>query len=77
MIELYPTTALMLYLGLTLTFILSIWIFQHYGVKKKPILPPEQMLHLCEFCHFPYLESATKKITRCPGCNSFNSKEIE
>lgn len=75
MIDVFPTTALMLYLGLLLTGFFTVWIFQSYGKTKKPILPLEKKLHICEFCHFPYLESPVKKITRCPRCSSYNSQD--
>ncbi len=72
MIELSPTTALMLYLGLTLFFLLSIWIWNHYASRRRQILPAEQDLHVCEFCHFAYLDTGAKKLTRCPRCQSYN-----
>lgn len=73
MIELSPTTALMLYLGATLTFLLSFWIYQHYRLRQKKILPLEKDLHVCEFCHYAYLFEGTKKLSRCPRCQSFNN----
>lgn len=73
MIELSPTTALMLYLGITLVSLLSIWIAQHCRSRYRRILPAEKELHVCEFCLFAYLEESNKKITRCPRCESFNS----
>jgi len=72
MIELSPTTALMVYLGFALAFLLGIWIFSHYKTKRRPILPSEKDLHVCEFCHFAYLDVGAKKITRCPRCESLN-----
>ena len=75
MIDIFPTTALMLYLGLILFGMLAVWILQNFVSKKKPILPLEKKLFTCEFCHFPYLDSSTKKITRCPGCKSYNKQD--
>jgi uncharacterized paraquat-inducible protein A len=72
-IELSPTTALMLYLGFTLTILLGAWLYSHYSSRHKKILPLEQELHICEFCHFAYLDTNAKKITRCPRCQSFNN----
>lgn len=74
MIELAPTTALMLYLGFTLLCLLGAWLFNHYRSKYKQILPSEKELHVCEFCHFAYLDQGAKRITRCPRCQSFNDR---
>jgi ribosomal protein L37AE/L43A len=72
MIELSPTTALMLYLGMTLSVLLGLWIFQHYRYRHKKILSSEKELFICEYCHFAYLDEGTKKITHCPQCQSYN-----
>jgi uncharacterized paraquat-inducible protein A len=73
MIKLSSTTALMLYLGFTLIAILAVWIYGHYTTRKKPILPLEKNLNLCEFCHFAYLDTLGKEVTRCPRCHSLNN----
>lgn len=72
MIELAPTTALMLYLGFTLICLLAASVYNHCKSRHKQILPSEKDLHVCEFCHFAYLEEGAKPITRCPRCQSFN-----
>jgi len=73
MIELSQTTALMMYLGLTLFVLLGAWIIHHYKSRNRRFLPMEQDLNVCEFCHFAYLDTGAKKITKCPRCQSFNS----
>jgi len=72
MIEISPTAATMLYLGLTISILLGLWIYQQYRFQRKKILPAEQKLLICEFCHFAYLEDQAKNVTRCPQCQSFN-----
>lgn len=72
MIELSSSTAFMLYLFLTLTTVLGLWIFQHYGQSKKRIVPEEKNLHICEYCHFAYLEEELIDVNKCPQCNSYN-----
>ena len=72
MIELSPNTAFLIYLGLTLTTILALWIVSHYRTYKRQFLPLEQELNICEFCHYAYLDRGDKKITKCPCCDSFN-----
>lgn len=72
MIELSPTTALMLYLGITLFTLLGLWVSRHYQTRGRKIHLPEKDLYICEYCHFAYLEEGIKKINRCPQCHSFN-----
>lgn len=75
MIELTPTTALMVYLGMTLAGLLGLWTTQHYLSKKKPLPPAEKTMSICEFCHFAYLDEESKSITRCPRCQSYNTQK--
>jgi uncharacterized paraquat-inducible protein A len=72
MIELSPTTAIMLYLCLTLATLLAIWGFHHYSSRKKKMDLSHQKLHVCEYCHFAYLRQIDKTVSRCPQCSSFN-----
>lgn len=72
MIEVSPTTALMIYLCLTLCVLLGLWALQHSRTRKTEILPIEKNMQTCEFCLFAYLVEDTKPITKCPRCSSFN-----
>ena len=74
MIELTFTTAFMLYLGLTLMFVMGIWIYSHFKSKQKTIFTCEKELFICEFCHYAYLEDQIKKLNKCPQCGLFNKK---
>jgi hypothetical protein len=72
MIEILPSTAAVLYLGATLFTILGIWFYSHYSAKRKERVPLIKKLTVCEFCHFAYLDSSEKGVTKCPQCSSFN-----
>jgi predicted Zn-ribbon and HTH transcriptional regulator len=72
MIKISATTAMMLYLGMTLGIVLIIWVFQHIQKRKKKISLIEQSLYTCEYCTFTYLEDASKKVNKCPSCGSYN-----
>lgn len=72
MIELNANTALMLYLLWTIAWLLGLWGVHHYRTKNRAILPDEQELFVCEFCHYAYLNEGYKKVTKCPQCSSFN-----
>ncbi len=77
MIELTANTAFMLYLCLTLTIILGLWVHHHYQSRRKKIVTSEHELYLCEYCHFAYLEDDFKKITQCPQCKLFKKRVKE
>ena len=73
MIDLTYNTAFVCYLGFTLACVLGIWFYEHYKAKKRVIMPSEQNLWVCEYCHFAYLGDAAKKMSRCPQCQSLNA----
>lgn len=72
MIELTSTTAIMLYLCLTLGVLLFLWGHRHYQSRKKKLDLSHQRLIICEYCHFAYLDKVAKPVTQCPQCSSFN-----
>jgi hypothetical protein len=74
MIELSPTTALMLYLSFTLGTLLAIWGIHHYSSRKKKVNLSNQKLHICEYCHFAYLGKVDTTVSKCPQCSSYNKK---
>lgn len=76
MIELSANTAVMLYLGITLGILLSLWVLQNISYKRKKIYEIEQDLFVCEYCHFAYLEEGVKEVTQCPQCGSYNKHNI-
>ncbi len=77
MIELSTNTAVMLYLVVTLSAVLGMWIFHHYSTRKKKIILAAQELQVCEYCHFVYLIDLEKEITQCPQCRSFNKRLLK
>lgn len=72
MIELTTNTAIMLYLSLTLSTLLGLWVYHHYSTRSKKVDISDQELHVCEYCHFAYLDEIETPITRCPQCKSYN-----
>lgn len=72
MISLSMTTALMLYLALTLIILFSLWGYHHYTLRNKKIIVSEEELFLCEYCHFAYLADRAKQVNKCPQCSSYN-----
>jgi len=74
MIELSPTTAMMVYLCLTLGSLLGIWGYYHYRSRRKKVVLIQQELYICEYCHFAYLDQIANSVTQCPQCHSFNKQ---
>lgn len=72
MIELSPTTAIMLYLCITLATLLAIWGYHHYYSRMKKVDISQEKLIICEYCHYTYLDQIAKPITKCPQCESFS-----
>lgn len=72
MIGLSSATAAMLYLCFTLSILFGIWISQHYKSRVKKIVVEDQLLLVCEYCHYAYLGDQARKVTKCPQCQSFN-----
>jgi len=64
----------MVYLGLTLGFLLGIWLYTNVRSKAKTIVPVEKKMFVCEYCHFAYLDEASKPVTQCPQCELFNKR---
>ena len=73
MIELTFTAAFLIYLGLSLALLFVIWLHGHARAREKKILPPEEILFVCEFCHFTYLDNPHISLHRCPRCHSLNT----
>lgn len=74
MIELTTNAALIIYLGLTLAVILTLWLVNHFKSKKRYSIDTRQQLYLCEYCCFVYLELDNQTVTTCPQCQSFNKR---
>lgn len=72
MIELSPSTAIMLYLSLTLVAVLGLWGYNHYRTRNRSLKMDAQQLLVCEYCHYVYLEANEAAVTQCPQCHSFN-----
>lgn len=72
MITLSPTSALMLYLFLTLFTVMSLWVANHLKKSRKKIIPDKQDLLVCEYCQTAYIAQASKSVTQCPTCHTYN-----
>lgn len=74
MIELTFNTVFILYLAMTLTIVLSIWIYSHYRTRRRVFTAPEKVLCVCEYCLFAYVEQSINTLNRCPKCGLYNKE---
>lgn len=72
MIEIAPTTAIMVYLAITCAVILGLWGVRHIETRKKKLKIATHALRICEYCRCAYLDDSEKAVTKCPHCESFN-----
>ncbi len=72
MIEITYNALFIFYLGATLAIILGVWIYSHYGSKRRVIFSNDNTLFVCEYCHFAYVEDSLKQLNSCPQCGLFN-----
>ena len=70
MIDIAPDTACILYLAISLSVVLFIWVCS----KKKEIARFHVRPRHCEFCHHSYLEEIEKPVSRCPQCQLLNKQ---
>ncbi|CDR32884.1 hypothetical protein CSEC_0040 [Criblamydia sequanensis CRIB-18] len=74
MIEVSIDKLILIYFGVTFTFVGLLWgLFYLQKGKAEKILVKNQVKH-CEFCHFRYLIDLRKNLTRCPECGLLNDE---
>lgn len=75
MIELDISTAVALYLSLTVVTLLLIWLFLDRETKPRHYTSEKKSIWQCEVCTFIYIDSRHDVISRCPQCGSFNKRK--
>lgn len=72
MIQISITTAIIIYLSLSLLLLFSLWLKHNNERRQRTPQAPLSQLYICEYCHFPYLGETEVPVTRCPQCSSMN-----
>lgn len=75
MIALSTSTALMLYLVMTMAPLFALWAYYHFRDRRRKIVIEEKNLLICEFCHFCYLGDKGMVLSQCPQCQLYNKIE--
>ena len=74
MIPLEFSTAIFLYLILTLMSILTLWVWFEKGESFRKYTLHRKEVWVCEICAYTYVDSQNESISRCPQCSSLNKK---
>lgn len=75
MIELDISTAVALYLLLTVVTILLLWLFLDRDAKPKQYASEKKSIWQCQVCTFTYVDSQHDVISKCPQCGSLNKRK--
>jgi len=75
MIELDISTAVALYLLLTVVCLLLLWLFFDREAKPKQYTSEKKSIWQCEACTYTYVDNQHDVISRCPRCQSYNKRE--
>lgn len=74
MIELDISTAVAVYLFMTVIGILFLWLFFDREPRPKHYSSETKSIWQCEICTFSYIDSQHDVISKCPRCSSFNKR---
>jgi uncharacterized paraquat-inducible protein A len=74
MIKLDISTALFLYLFFTVIVTFALWIWFGRGPKIKRSQDRENA-YQCSVCSYVYADKKNEDFSRCPRCNSINTKK--
>lgn len=75
MITLDISQAVFLYLLFSVVSILVLWIFFEERLKFIYLREEDLYVWQCEICTYTYVDSTNKEISKCPMCDSFNTRE--
>jgi len=75
MIELDISTAVALYLLMTVVSLLLLWLFFDREAKPKQYVSEKKSIWQCEVCLQAYVDSNHDVISKCPRCGSFNKRK--
>lgn len=76
MIKVEMNSFVLLYFAILLFFFLGSWFFNHLKQKKKKAISPAFELAVCEYCHFTYLTTPLKPVSKCPSCHLLNKENL-
>jgi hypothetical protein len=74
MIRLDISQAIFLYLLLSVIGLLILWIFFEERIKFIYFREEDIYVWECEICTYAYVDSINRDISKCPRCNSFNTR---
>jgi len=74
MLSIDISQAVFLYLLSTVVGIFVMWIFFEERMKFRYFREDEAYIWQCSICAYTYVDSINTEFSRCPRCNSINTK---
>jgi len=74
MIKLDISMALFLYLFFTVIGTFALWIWLGRGSKFNAFKVGRESVYQCSVCSYVYVDRKNEDFSRCPRCNSINTK---
>lgn len=77
MIPVDISTAVLIYLCVTLVVVMFVWVrFERSGAFKKYTVHPKEVWN-CSVCTYTYVDSLHQELSQCPQCKSWNRRAEE
>lgn len=74
MIPVDISTAVLIYLSVTLIVVMCVWVrFERSEAFKKYQTHPKEVWS-CTVCTYTYVDSLHQQLSRCPQCKSWNRR---
>jgi uncharacterized paraquat-inducible protein A len=71
MIKVDMSTAITLFVFLSVVGVLVLWIFLDLGTRLRNFSSEEKYIWHCGICDYTYIDSRHEDISRCPRCKSY------
>ena len=65
------STALFLYLFVSVVLVFLLWLFIDFGTRQREYSSEEKNLWHCSICDNTYIDSRHEGISKCPKCGSY------
>jgi len=75
MIKIEFSLAIALYIALTVSLVLILWLILERKKVIKFSSAEDRFFWQCNICTYVYVDSKNSVISQCPRCRSYNKKE--
>ncbi len=71
MVRIDISTALFIYLFISVIVVFLAWVFFDFGTGMKTFSSEEKYIWHCSICTHTYIDSRHDEISKCPRCGSY------